>query len=201
MVLIGLTAVTVVHRKMKAQSQRPPSTPVEAIGADTIDQFDGSNKKPAYFIHESNIYDVTDNPKWKDGRHFGKHKAGADLSDALSGAPHGPEVFERIPCIGKAVDGSGTARKPPSVQRVFVAMAYTNLVLIFLILVCISIWRWDFPLRLLPEMRSDAIAGQTCVDCHRSRTPGVHADWSNSVHAKVGVDCAKCHLARDSQTA
>ncbi|BBO75988.1 hypothetical protein DSCW_34050 [Desulfosarcina widdelii] len=198
MVLIGLTAVTVVHRKMKAGSQRPPSTQPDAIGADTIGQFDGANDKPAYFIHEDNIYDVTGNPKWKGGRHFGKHSAGTDLTEALSGAPHGTEVFERITCIGPAAGGTGAAKKPPSVQKVFVVMAYTNLVLIFLILVCISVWRWDFPLRLLPEMRSEAIAGQTCVDCHRTKTPGIHADWSGSVHAKVGVDCAKCHRARNT---
>lgn len=80
-------------------------------------------------------------------------------------------------------------------------MEKSFLVLIFLILVCISVWRWDFPLRLLPEMRSEAIAGQTCVDCHRAKTPGIHADWSGSVHAKVGVDCGKCHRARNTAEA
>jgi hypothetical protein len=35
--------------------------------------------------------------------------------------------------------------------------------------------------------------GQTCVECHRQKTPGIHKDWQNSVHAKVNVGCAKCH--------
>ena len=74
-------------------------------------------------------------------------------------------------------------------------MAYTNLVIIFLILGCISIWRWDFPVRILPEVRVEAIAGESCVDCHRQKTPGIHNDWQDSVHARLDVDCYKCHRA------
>ena len=193
MVLIGLTAVTVVHRKMKTGPRKPPPTSPDAIGADTIDQYDGLNGHPAYFIHDGEIYDATESSRWKGGRHFGKHAAGTDLTDALAGAPHGPEVFERIRRIGKAATATGRVKKPPAVQKLFVVMAYTNLVLIFLILTCISVWRWDFPARLLPETRSEAIAGNSCVECHRTKTPGIFADWNNSVHARVGVDCAKCH--------
>ena len=57
MVLIGLTAVTVVHGKMKSRPQtRPQKSPpasANAIGADTIDQYDGSNGHPAYFIYDA----------------------------------------------------------------------------------------------------------------------------------------------------
>ncbi|MCP4580929.1 MAG: cytochrome C [candidate division Zixibacteria bacterium] len=33
----------------------------------------------------------------------------------------------------------------------------------------------------------------TCVDCHRDRTPGIVADWEISVHKDNDVDCATCH--------
>ncbi len=191
MVIIGLTAVTFIHRKMKAESKTLPSA--DTISVDTISHFDGSDGKPAYFIHENRIYDVTGNPKWKEGRHFGKHSAGTNLTDAIGGAPHGIEVFDRIKLVGELAAGSQGPKKSHSARKVFVVMAYTNLVIIFLILGCISVWRWDFPVRLIPETRSDAIIGQTCVDCHRVKTPGIYADWRNSAHAKVGVDCAKCH--------
>ncbi len=200
MVLIGLTAITVVHRKMKADSRQPRENETDAINAGTIGRYDGAGDKPAYFIHDGKVYDVTGNPKWKNGRHFGKHSAGTDLTEALSGAPHGPEMFERIRCLGETATDAGSVGKPAWSHKVFVIMAYTNLVLIFLILVCISVWRWDLPVRLLPEKRQAAIAGQSCVDCHRSKTPGIYEDWHKSVHAAVGVHCAKCHVARDAAT-
>ncbi|MGD9134497.1 MAG: multiheme c-type cytochrome, partial [Desulfobacterales bacterium] len=195
MVIIGLTAVTVIHRKMKAATQAPP--PTDAITKDNISYYDGSDGKPAYIIYENQVYDVTDNPKWKEGRHFGKHSAGLDLTEALAAAPHGVEVFERITSVATLTETPTSAQQSRPVQKVFVVMAYTNLVIIFLILACISIWRWDFPLRLLPEKRSEAIVGQSCVDCHRLKTPAIYADWKNSVHGKIGVDCAKCHRANN----
>ena len=182
MVLIGLTAVTLVHREMKKQAQTLP--PTDTVTPDTIGRFDGTHGKPAYFIHENRVYDVTNSEKWKGGRHFGKHTAGADLTGALTGAPHGPEVFGRIKLFDELSRGAETPKAPRSAQKIFVVMAYTNLVLIFLILICISIWRWDFPLRLMPETRSEAVAGKTCAACHRDKTPFIFADWQNSVHGK-----------------
>ncbi len=199
MVAIGLTAVTIVHRKMKVASHAIP--PTDSISSGNIGSFDGSEDKPAYFIHDKKIYDVTDSPKWKGGRHFGKHSAGTDLTAALAGAPHGAEVFERIKLVGEISGDSRSSKGPAPVQKLFVFMAYTNLVIIFLILLCICVWRWDFPFRLLPESRSDAILGQTCVDCHREKTPGIFADWQNSVHGMVGVDCAKCHHTENKDLA
>jgi predicted heme/steroid binding protein/uncharacterized membrane protein len=198
MVVIGLTAVTFIHRKMKVAVQAPP--PTDTITKENINYYDGSGGKPAYVIYKNQIYDVTDNPKWKDGRHFGKHAAGLDLTEALAAAPHGAEVFERIPSVATLTETPASKQKTRPVQKVFVVMAYTNLVIIFLILACISIWRWDFPLRLLPEKRLEAIVGQSCVECHRIKTPAIHADWKNSVHGKVGVECANCHRANNEDS-
>jgi predicted heme/steroid binding protein len=44
------------------------------------------------------VYDVTDCPKWRTGLHENMHFAGLDLSEALPGAPHAPDVLDR-PCV------------------------------------------------------------------------------------------------------
>jgi hypothetical protein len=38
-------------------------------------------------------------------------------------------------------------------------------------------------------------AGQQCLDCHSSTTPGVVEQWRDSAHARKGVDCHSCHQA------
>ena len=37
------------------------------------------------------------------------------------------------------------------------------------------------------------LAAAECVDCHRSTTPGIVADWEISKHGKAGMGCAVCH--------
>jgi hypothetical protein len=38
-------------------------------------------------------------------------------------------------------------------------------------------------------------AGQQCLDCHSSSTPGIVEQWQSSAHAKKGIDCYSCHKA------
>jgi hydroxylamine dehydrogenase len=38
-------------------------------------------------------------------------------------------------------------------------------------------------------------AGQQCLDCHSSTTPGIVEQWKSSAHARKGVDCYSCHQA------
>ena len=194
MVAIGLTAITIIHRLMGREArvaQIPSDT--DEINSDNLGHFDGSAGKPAYVVYEGKVYDVTGSPKWKDGRHFGRHTAGSDLTDALKGAPHGVEVLEKVRYAGEIPEGPSASPRASPAHRVFVAMAYTNLVIIFLILGCISMWRWGFPMRLIPESRAGVSAGATCIECHRSETPGIYHDWAKSVHAKVDVQCLTCH--------
>ncbi len=56
------------------------------------------------------VYDVSESKKWKQGLHMNRHRAGTDLTNALSAAPHGIEVLERFPVVGSL--------KPPA-QEVF----------------------------------------------------------------------------------
>ena len=69
-------------------------TPGELAG------FDGKEGRKAYVAFRGRIYDVTDSPLWKKGRHAGKFQAGADLTPFLEQAPHGEEVFQRVPEVG-----------------------------------------------------------------------------------------------------
>ena len=195
MIAIAMVAITIVHRKMRAES--PPSGGQETITRANLSQFDGTDGRPAYFVHADQIYDASQSPKWKGGRHFGKHTAGADLTEAIKGAPHGPEVLAKLRHLGTLAPAEAGAPKLAPARRAFVIMAYTNLVLIFLILACIGVWRWDFPIRLVPERSEAAIVGQTCLECHRVKTPGVVRDWESGMHARVDVHCDKCHHAVD----
>ncbi len=34
---------------------------------------------------------------------------------------------------------------------------------------------------------------QTCIGCHKQKTPGIVGDWQLSKHARNGVECAVCH--------
>ena len=169
MVAIGITAITLIHRRMQKEA-KAANIPVkgDTITLGSLSSFDGSAGKPGYVVFKNKIYDVSDNQKWNNGRHFGKHSAGSDLTDALEGAPHGPEVFENVRYVGDISEKQPTTQKISSTRRIFIIMAYANLVIIFLILACISIWRWGFPVRLIPEARSDVIAGSTCIECHKA---------------------------------
>ena len=200
MVAIGVTAITVIHRRMRKESQAAQGdVNSEEISWASLSHFDGSAERPAYIAYEKGIYDVTNSPKWKDGRHFGKHTAGQDLTEALKGAPHGPEMLDNVKYLKAISEEEGKPGKLSPSQRVFVVMTYTNLVIIFLILGCISVWRWGFPLSLIPESRAEILAGKNCVECHRAKTPGIFEDWQTSIHNKVGVDCYKCHRIEEEK--
>jgi len=198
MVAIGLVAVTAIHRRMAREVKGKRSAPAAKGGTlSDISRFDGTGGEPAYIAYEGRIYDVTESPKWKGGRHFGKHGAGQDLTGALEGAPHGEEVLQKAGLVGEMSAREEKSRVTGPAHRIFVRMAYVNLAIIFLILGCISVWRWDFPLRLIPESRPDVLAGGRCIDCHRESNPGIVRDWRAGVHARVGVGCYDCHKTEE----
>ena len=67
-------------------------------------QYSGVDGTRAYIAYEGRVYDLTDSFLWRNGRHWASHQAGADLTDALRRAPHGPELLARCPQIGVLVD-------------------------------------------------------------------------------------------------
>jgi predicted heme/steroid binding protein len=63
-------------------------------------RFDGREGRRAYAAVNGKVYDFTDSPRWKDGDHEKRHRAGCDLSKDLDGAPHIRAVIDRFPVVG-----------------------------------------------------------------------------------------------------
>ena len=76
---------------------------------DELAAFDGKEGRPAYYAYKGKIYDVTGSSLFKEGAHF-KHQAGQDLTEALSYAPHGEEVFAPFGVVGVLDEG---LKQPP----------------------------------------------------------------------------------------
>ena len=66
-------------------------------------RYDGKGGNPAYVAYEGKVYDVSNSFLWKEGVHQVTHKAGEDLTEAMKDAPHGADLFERFPVVGKLI--------------------------------------------------------------------------------------------------
>ncbi|MDD3642211.1 MAG: multiheme c-type cytochrome [Candidatus Krumholzibacteria bacterium] len=196
MITLAILAVTVVSRTMRRRAALPGGAPADATGVtrENLGSFDGTGGRPAYVLYDGAVYDVSGSVKWPGGAHFRKHLAGRDLTGDLAGAPHGPEVFSGLPVVARLDEspGVGAAAGPGGARRIFVAMAWTNLVIVLLILACVSSWRWGVP---VPQDRAEGaqMREAACADCHAGEDPGIYHDWKRSIHAKVGVGCIDCH--------
>lgn len=62
---------------------------------------DGRNGNPAFVAYQGKVYDVSSSFLWQHGRHQALHSAGADLSESLEEAPHGPDMLEAFPVVGE----------------------------------------------------------------------------------------------------
>ncbi|HEX7343401.1 MAG TPA: cytochrome b5 domain-containing protein [bacterium] len=66
-----------------------------------LQQFNGEGGKPVYIAYKGKIYDVSGSDLWKTGRHQNRHDAGDDLTEMLAQAPHGEEMLEKMPVVGR----------------------------------------------------------------------------------------------------
>jgi len=141
MVVTALVAVLVIGPRLKAK-RREPRGPSAAGGLtpEELASYDGKEGRPAYFAYQGKLYDATGSRLWKNGSHMGRHQAGQDLSEALKLAPHGSDKLTPLPEVGTLL-ASGP-QKPPLHERVFFALAYLNLTIVFLIVLIIALWRW-----------------------------------------------------------
>jgi predicted heme/steroid binding protein/uncharacterized membrane protein len=87
----------------------------------TLAEFNGRDGKPLYIARDGKVYDVSASKLWKGGMHMKRHQAGLDLSNELPAAPHGEEVFERVPQVGTIAGQSDAADEhlPPWLARLF----------------------------------------------------------------------------------
>lgn len=75
------------------------------ITKEELSKADGKNGAPVYVAVDGQVYDLSQSARWKEGTHFRSHSAGADLTEALKAAPHGPEVLTgRFVPIGEVVE-------------------------------------------------------------------------------------------------
>ena len=91
---------------------------------DELRRYDGREGRAAYIAYKGVVYDVTDNPNWEGGEHMGRLQAGNDLTPYLEDAPHGEEVFKKLPVVGVLEGVTETKRssisheeKPDALKR------------------------------------------------------------------------------------
>ncbi|MFA9465283.1 MAG: cytochrome b5 domain-containing protein [Velocimicrobium sp.] len=79
-----------------------PNTVSDSLKVFTLDElatYNGQNGEPAYVAYQGIVYDVSNQPNWKNGTHNGE-LAGTDLTNEISKSPHGDKVFKSLPMIG-----------------------------------------------------------------------------------------------------
>jgi len=113
--LIGCQTTTPVVNQPTTPNSDPTIDDVTGLTIDadtgllqmTIDelaQFNGKDGSKAFVAIDGNVYDVTGNRKWLDGNHEKGMSAGRDLSEFISGAPHGNDILKQFTIVGKIVD-------------------------------------------------------------------------------------------------
>ena len=68
---------------------------------DELKKYDGKNGNKAYVAVDGVVYDVTNVDAWKNGEHKNGITAGNDLSKEINKSPHGKDVLEDLPVVGK----------------------------------------------------------------------------------------------------
>jgi len=119
------------------QSEHIPGQPFNQL---SLRSFNGKDSRPSYFAYQGKVYDASNSKLWPGGEHMRRHSSAADLTDQLSMAPHDASVMDRLPVVGDYV-ATGDMERSTS-TRVFYFVANMNLVIVFLILFVIALWRW-----------------------------------------------------------
>lgn len=65
-------------------------------------KYDGHDGQPAYVAVKGVVYDVSNVPQWKDGKHHG-NLAGHDITPVMPRAIHGESVLKDLPVVGKLI--------------------------------------------------------------------------------------------------
>ncbi len=140
MAVTATIATFIIGPKLRKKRNLNFTQHKQDLTLDELSQFDGREGKPAYVALNGNIYDVTNSRLWKDGSHMKKHNSGNDLTKLIKQAPHGEDKVTSMKLVGKLLLEEKIRK--PLYERVFYFFAYMNLVLIFLIVFVISLWRW-----------------------------------------------------------
>ena len=140
MVISAAFVIIVIGPRLRKNREVGAPQVTGDMSAEELGQCDGKGGRPALFAYNGTIYDAGASRFWKQGTHMGRHQAGGDLSELLPQAPHGAEVMARLQEVGRLVPG--VVRPAPLHERVFFFMAYMNLIIVFLIVLILALWRW-----------------------------------------------------------
>ncbi len=141
--LMGSSAFFVVFfigPRMKKKMTEPTLTG-GTMTAEELSFFNGEEGRQAYFAYQGKVYNATESKLWKNGTHMARHNAGFDLTDVLSQAPHGEAQVLTLPVVATLV-AETTRRSGFNHKKVFIFMAYMNLINVFLITLILALWKW-----------------------------------------------------------
>ncbi len=141
LLLVLSAAFVVIYLKPRllikpAKTSRPEDGIFDPVA---LKEFNGKEGHPCYIAYKEKVYDVSGSAKWKGGIHF-KHLAGADMTEAMKRAPHGEEKLEKMKIAG-SYNSELVSEKTPA-QKLFYFMAYLNLIVVFITLFVVALWRW-----------------------------------------------------------
>ncbi len=71
-----------------------------------LNEYNGTGDQPAYIALNGKVYDVSNSPLWRNGKHQGRHSAGKDLSLIINNAPHNDAVMAKFPIVGLLIEES-----------------------------------------------------------------------------------------------
>lgn len=123
-----------------ARRNKKEHIPGQPFNEQTLQRFNGQEGRPCYFAYQDKVYDASDSKMWPGGEHMRRHNSGRDLTTDLPMAPHDGAVMERLPVVGEYVANINGEENPST--KVFYFIAYMNLIIVFLILFIIALWRW-----------------------------------------------------------
>lgn len=129
--------------KMHKENQTQPSAQ-RRFTLEELAAFDGTEGKEIYVAVRGKVYDLSESRLWKGGMHVRQHGAGKGLDEALAKSPHGETPLEKFPVIGVLATITGLVSGPRNFpyQKLFLVLAYSNLLLALSILFCVTLWHW-----------------------------------------------------------
>ena len=92
---------SVPDKPAKRGTDGHPPAPQRSFSRAELARYDGSDPNlPVLIAYKDKVYDVTESYPWAKGVHWGKHRAGQDLTACLDQTIHGEEMLLRVPCAG-----------------------------------------------------------------------------------------------------
>jgi len=86
---------------------------MKEFDTEELAKYNGKTEQSVYIAHQGDVIDVSKSKLWKEGLHMKRHHAGCDLTTDIQAAPHGTEVLERYPKIGRLKKNRDMDRKLP----------------------------------------------------------------------------------------